>query len=112
MPLPLPPFKMLCLSKDLGLYSLFYPVHVCIALWDTLSGHVHSAIACLASQAQLGSCILGWPVWPVIVYPMIGPHPSVSVVRLIMIGYHCTHLDGQLNYQASTHWLISGTTMY
>ena len=43
--------KELCLSEDLGLYILFYPVHVCIALWDSLSGLVHSEIACLASQA-------------------------------------------------------------
>ena len=43
--------KELCLSEDLGLYSLFYPVHVCIALWDSLSGPVHSGIACLAFQA-------------------------------------------------------------
>ena len=42
--------KELCLSGDLGLYSLFYPVHVCITLWDSLSGLVHSGIACLASQ--------------------------------------------------------------
>ena len=42
--------KELCLSEDLGLYSLFYPVHVCIALWDSLPGLVHSGIACLASQ--------------------------------------------------------------
>ena len=43
---------------------------------------------------------------------MIGAHPSMSIVRLIVIGYHCNHLDGQLNYQASAHWLIGGATMY
>ena len=41
----------LSLFEDLGLYSLFYLVHVHIALWDSLSGLVHSGIACLASQA-------------------------------------------------------------
>ena len=55
---------------------------------------------------------MGWPVWPVVGYPMIDAHPSVSIVRLVMIGYHCNHLDGQLNYQASAHWLIGGATNY
>ena len=41
----------LSLSEDLGFCSLFYPVHICIALWDSLSGLVHSGIACLAFQA-------------------------------------------------------------
>ena len=50
--------------------------------------------------------------WPVIGYPLLGVHPSMSVVRLIMIGYHCNCLDGQLNYQTSAHWLISGATDY
>ena len=45
-------------------------------------------------------------------YPMIGAHPSMSIVRLIMIGYHFNCLDGQLNYQASAHWSIGGATMY
>ena len=45
-------------------------------------------------------------------YSMIGAHPSMSIVRLIVIGYHCNCLDGQLNYQASAHWLICGATMY
>ena len=31
----------------------------------------------------------------------------MTTVNLIMIGYHCNHLDGQLNYQTSTHWIIS-----
>ena len=36
---------------------------------------------------------------------MIGAHP-VSVVSLVVICYHCNCLDGQLNFQAFTHWLI------
>ena len=43
--------KELCLSEDLGFCSLFYPVHICTALWDILSGIVHSGIGCLASWA-------------------------------------------------------------
>ena len=41
----------LSMSKDLGFCSLFYPVHIHTELWDSLSGLVHSGIACLASQA-------------------------------------------------------------
>ena len=43
---------------------------------------------------------------------MIGAHQSVPIVRLVVIGYYCVHLDGQLNYQAFTHQLISGATNY
>ena len=39
------------LSEDLGFCSFFYPVHIWTTLWDSLSGLVHSGIACLASQA-------------------------------------------------------------
>ena len=103
----------LSLSEDLGFCSLFYLGYVCIALQDSLSG-LCAFWDSLSSflGPWLGSCILGWPVWPVIGYPLLGVHPSMSIVRLIMIGYHCNHLDGQLNYWASAHWLIGWTTMY
>ena len=42
--------KELCLSEDLGFYSLFYLVHSGGALWDSLSRLMPSGIACLASQ--------------------------------------------------------------
>ena len=60
----------------------------------------------------LGRCTLGWPVWPVIGNPLLGVHPSISIVRLIMIGYCCNCLDGQLNNLASGQWLIGVTMMY
>ena len=41
----------LSLSEDLGFCSLLYPVYICTELWDSLSGLVHSGIACLVSQA-------------------------------------------------------------
>ena len=70
-----------------------------------------SGIACLASQTpDWAVAFWGWPVQPVIGWSMIGAHPSVSIVSLAMIGYHCNCLDGQLNYQAFTHWLIGGAT--
>ena len=43
---------------------------------------------------------------------MIDAHSSVSVVSLVVIGYHCNHLDGQPNYQSFTHWLIGRATNY
>ena len=85
----------------------------CIAPWDSLSGlcalwgNLYSFPSLL-----LGRCTLGWPVCPVIGFPLLGVHPSISIVKLIMIGYHCNHLDGQINYQASAHWLIGLTIMY
>ena len=41
---------------------------------------------------------------------MIGAYLSVSIVSFVVIGYHCFHLDGQLNYQAFTHCIISRAT--
>ena len=85
----------------------------CIAPWDSLPGlcALWDSLSSFPSL-QLGTCTMGWPVWPVIGYPLLGVHPSISIVKLIMIGYHCNRLDGQLNCQASTHWLNSVTIMY
>ena len=84
-----------------------------IASWDSLSGLCalwDSLSSC--PNLWLGRCTLGWPVWPVIGFPMLSDHPNISIVKVIMIGYCCNHLDGQLNCWASAHWLISVTTMY
>ena len=32
------------------------------------------------------------------------------IVSFVVIGYHCNHLDGQLNCQAFTHCIISRAT--
>ena len=105
--------KELSLSEDLGFCSLFYVGYIHIALWDSLPGLCASRDSLSSFPGLwLGNCILRWPVWPVIGYSLLGVHPSISVVRLIMIGYCCNCLDGQLTYQASAHWLISVTTMY
>ena len=45
-------------------------------------------------------------VCPFIGYSLLGVHPSMSVVRRVVIGYHCNCLDGQLNYWTTTHQLI------
>ena len=103
----------LCLSKDLDFCIPFYLGYFCIALWDSLSGlcALWDSLSIFPSL-WLGRCTLGWPVWPVVGYPLLGVHPSISIVRLIVIGYHCNHLDGQLDYWASAHWLIGVTMMY
>ena len=94
------------------LQPLFYLGYFCIALWDILSGLCILWDSLSSFQSLwLGNCILGWSVWPVIGYPLLGVHPSICIVRLIVIGYCCNHFDGQLNYQASAHWLISVTMM-
>ena len=41
---------------------------------------------------------------------MIGAYLSVSIVSLVVIGYNCNHLDGQLNWQVFTHCIISRAT--
>ena len=58
------------------------------ALWDSLSRF---------PSLCWGRCTVGWPVWPVVGYPLLGVHPSISIVKLIVIGYCCNHLDGHLN---------------
>ena len=45
-------------------------------------------------------------VWFVVGYLLLGIHPSMTLVKLIVIGYYCNCLDGQHNCWASTHWLI------
>ena len=63
------------------LQSLLFRVF-CIALWVSLSG-LHASWDSLSSfpNLQLGSCIVGRHVWPFIGYPLLGVHPSMSVVR-------------------------------
>ena len=84
-----------------------------IVPWDSLSG-LCALTGSLSSfpSLLLGRCTLGWLVWPVIGFPLLGVHPSISIVKLIVIGYQCNCLDGQINYWAFTHWLISVTIMY
>ena len=103
----------LCLSDLLGFCSPFYLGYFALHFWDSLSGlcALWDSLSSFSSL-QLGRCTLGLPVWPVIGFPLLGVHPSISLVKLIVIGYHCNCLDGQLNYQAFTHWLINVTIMY
>ena len=95
-----------------GLQSLLSRVFH-IATWDGLSRL--SALWDILSSIQslwLVRSTLGWLVLPVVGYPLLGIHPSVSIVKLTMIGYHCNCLEGPLNYRASAHWLIGVTVMY
>ena len=84
-----------------------------IAPWDSLSGlcALWDSLSTFPSLL-LSRCTLGWPVWPVIGFPLLGVHPSISIVKLIMLGYCCNCLDGQLNCWAFTHWLIGVTIIY
>ena len=85
----------------------------CIVPWDSLSGLCASWDSLSSCPSLwLDRCTLGWPVWPVVGYPLLGVHPSITIVKLIVFGYCCNCLDGQLNYWASTHWLISVTIMF
>ena len=93
----------LCLSEDLGVCSPFYLG--CFALHPGIAclGYVHDGIACLASQASDWTGAL----WDSLSGLWLAVYPSMTMVKLIMIGYCCNCLDGQLNYQASVCWLIS-----
>ena len=103
----------LSLSKDLGFCSPFYLGCFYIAPWDSLSGLCVFWDSLSSSPSLwMGRCTLEWPVWPVVGCLLLGVHPSISIVKLIVIGYHCNHLDGQLNCQASAHWPIGVTTIY
>ena len=84
-----------------------------IAPWDSLSGlcALWDSLSSFPSLL-LGRCTLGWPTWSVIGSPLLGVHPSISIVKLIVIGYHCNCLDGQLNCWAFAHWLISMTIIF
>ena len=85
----------------------------CIAPWDSLSGlcALWDSLSSFPSLL-LGRCTLGWPVWPLIGFPLLGVHPSISIVKLIATGYHCNHLNEQLNCWAFAHWLIGMTIMH
>ena len=93
----------LCLFLDVSQFGLLQPIFFrvfCIAPWNSLSG-LCALWGSLSSfpNLLLGRCTLGWPVWPVIGFPLLGVHPNISIVKLIMIGYCCNHLGGQLNCQ-------------
>ena len=107
-PLVLPIYCYSAISFGLLWPLLFRVFH--IVPWESLSG-LCALWGSLSSfpSLLLGRCTLGWLVWPVIGFPLLGVHPSISIVKLIVIGYHCNHLNGQLNYQAFAHWLIGVT---
>ena len=101
----------LLVPRPLGLCSPFLFRVFDIALWDSLSGlHAFSDSLSGFPGLWLGSCIVGRLVWPFIGYPLLGVHPSMSVVRWLVVGYCCNCLDGQLKYWATTHQLISMVT--
>ena len=92
---------------QLGFCNPFYLGCFLIEPWDSLSGYVHPGIAFWLPKPLIGqvhsgvACLVFW-----LATFCLGVHPSMTLVKLIMIGYHCNYLDGQLNCLASTHWLI------
>ena len=99
----------LSLSEVLGFCTLIHPVHICTELWDSLSGLVHSGTACLASQAPDGQLHSGMAC---LACDWLPYDRCPSKYFYCKTDYCCNCLDGQLNYQASAHWLIDGATMY
>ena len=99
-------FPVFFSSLQLGFCSPFYVGCSLIEPWDSLSGYVHPGIACLASQASdWAGAFWGSLSGFVVGYLLLGVHPSMTLVKLIMIGYCCDCFDGQLNCLVSTHWL-------
>ena len=61
-------------------------------------------IACLAFWASdwVGACWTSLSDYP----PLLGVCPSMTFVKLFMIGHCCDHFGGWLNCLAFTHWII------
>ena len=80
--------------SSLGFCSPFYSGCFLVEPWDSLSDYVYPMIACLAFQASdwvgaFWGSLSGF----LISHLLLGVHPSVTLVKQIMIGYHCNCLD-------------------
>ena len=98
-------FSFLLLSLPLwGSAVPFYPECFPIEPWESLSGYVHPGITCLAFWASdwLGALWTSLSDYRL----LLGVHPSVTFVKLFVIGHCCDSLGGWLNCLAFTHWLI------
>ena len=113
---PLFSLKELYLSEDLGLYSLFYPVHIHTALWDSLSG----ACALWESLSSfpgpehrkwcgliLQTCMIwanlynSWLIWLAALNDL-----EMSQIRKVMSGVHLPSWPHALQY--NLRWLCQG----
>ena len=94
----------LALSESPSPSLLFYLVCFPIEPWNGLSGYVHPGIACLAFQASdwAGAFWTSLSDYP----PLLGVCPSMTFVKLLVIGHCCDCLGGWLNCLAFRHWLI------
>ena len=73
----------------------FYPGCFLIEPWDSLSDYVHPGIACLTFQASdWAGASWGSLSGFVISHLLLGVHSSMTLVKLIVIGYCCDHLGG------------------
>ena len=76
-------------------------MHICNTSWDSLSWlprplieQLHSGMVCLAYD---------WLIYDWCLTKCVHVSP-------VVIGYHCSYLDGQLNRQAFTHCIIGRAT--
>ena len=102
-------FFFLSFLSWLGLCSPFYSGCFLVESWDSLSDYVYPGIACLVFQASdWAGAFWGSLSGFLISHLLLSVHPSMTHVKLIVIGYHCSCLDGWLNCLAlaSIHWLI------
>ena len=81
------------------LLELCYPIVLCLMQlsFSEILGFCspfYLGFFALHLSLQLGWCTLGWLVWPVIGYPLLGVHSSISIVKLIVTGYCCNPLGG------------------
>ena len=82
-------------SSSPGFCSPFYSGCFLVEPWDSLSDYVYPGIAYLAFQASdwvgaFWGSLSGF----LISHLLSGVHPSITLVKLIVIGYHCNCLDG------------------
>ena len=90
-PCPSLPLLLVCLPLcplvPGALQPPFYPGCFLIEPWHSLSEYLHPAIACLASwTSDWAGAFWGSLSGFVISYLLLGVHPSVTLVKLIMIG--------------------------
>ena len=90
----IPLLFLLSLSSPVGFCSPFYPGCFLIEPLDNLSDYVHPGIACLVFQdSDWVGAFWGSLSGFLISHLLLGVHPSMTLVKLMMTGYHFNCLD-------------------